>query len=208
MAATVSICLSLWVSDIQGCWLNLLILSILDVEYVLVCVFSLRTSRSRCWKGSSTACWGSGKGESSSLTHLPFQTAYFVMYLQNVIFYLILCGFKLKLDNFVIWICRIKFCLCVLGKATRSQTDMILLCFVFRPRTKDDLRAYFILVQVRKSLRDSTDSRRARLCYLLCLLLFCSFLHRWALCCWHAQIVFISLFLLDFSASSVVEQAA
>lgn len=152
MAATVSICLSLWVSDIQGCWLNLLILSILDVEYVLVCVFSLRTSRSRCWKGSSTACWGSGKGESSSLTHLPFQTAYFVMYLQNVIFYLILCGFKLKLDNFVIWICRIKFCLCVLGKATRSQTDMILLCFVFRPRTKDDLRAYFILVQVRMKI--------------------------------------------------------
>lgn len=152
MAATVSICLSLWVSDIQGCWLNLLILSILDVEYVLVCVFSLRTSRSRCWKGSSTACWGSGKGESSSLTHLPFQTAYFVMYLQNVIFYLISCGFKLKLDNFVIWICRIKFCLCVLGKATRSQTDMILLCSVFRPRTKDDLRAYFILVQVRMEI--------------------------------------------------------
>lgn len=152
MAATVSICLSLWVSDIQGCWLNLLILSILDVEYVLVCVFSLRTSRSRCWKGSSTACWGSGKGESFSLTHLPFQTAYFVMYLQNVIFYLISCGFKLKLDNFVIWICRIKFCLCVLGKATRSQTDMILLCSVFRPRTKDDLRAYFILVQVRMKI--------------------------------------------------------
>lgn len=152
MAATVSICLSLWVSDIQGCWLNLLILSILDVEYVLVCVFSLRTSRSRCWKGSSTACWGSGKGESSSLTHLPFQTAYFVMYLQNVIFYLISCGFKLKLDNSVIWICRIKFCLCVLGKATRSQTDMILLCSVFRPRTKDDLRAYFILVQVRMKI--------------------------------------------------------
>lgn len=152
MAATVSICLSLWVSDIQGCWLNLLILSILDVEYVLVCVFSLRTSRSRCWKGSSTACWGSGKGESSSLTHLPFQTAYFVMYLQNVIFYLISCGFKLKLDNLVIWICRIKFCLCVLGKATRSQTDMILLCSVFRPRTKDDLRAYFILVQVRMKI--------------------------------------------------------
>lgn len=152
MAATVSICLSLWVSDIQGCWLNLLILSILDVEYVLVCVFSLRTSRSRCWKGSSTACWGSGKGESSSLTHLPFQTAYFVMYLRNVIFYLISCGFKLKLDNFVIWICRIKFCLCVLGKATRSQTDMILLCSVFRPRTKDDLRAYFILVQVRMEI--------------------------------------------------------
>lgn len=152
MAATVSICLSLWVSDIQGCWLNLLILSILDVEYVLVCVFSLRTSRSRCWKGSSTACWGSGKGESSSLTHLPFQTAYFVMYLQNVIFYLISCGFKLKLDNLVIWICRIKFCLCVLGKATRSQTDMILLCSVFRPRTKDDLRAYFILVQVRMEI--------------------------------------------------------
>lgn len=152
MAATVSICLSLWVSDIQGCWLNLLILSILDVECVLVCVFSLRTSRSRCWKGSSTACWGSGKGESSSLTHLPFQTAYFVMYLQNVIFYLISCGFKLKLDNLVIWICRIKFCLCVLGKATRSQTDMILLCSVFRPRTKDDLRAYFILVQVRMKI--------------------------------------------------------
>lgn len=151
MAATVSICLSLWVSDIQGCWLNLLILSILDVEHVL-CVFSLRTSRSRCWKGSSTACWGSGKGESSSLTHLPFQTAYFVMYLQNVIFYLISCGFKLKLDNLVIWICRIKFCLCVLGKATRSQTDMILLCSVFRPRTKDDLRAYFILVQVRMKI--------------------------------------------------------
>ena len=151
MAATVSICLYLCVSDIQGCWLNFLILSILDVEYVLVCVFSLRTSRSQCWKGSSTACWGSGKGE-SPLTHLPFQTAYFVMYLQNVIFYLISCGFRLKLDNFVIWICRIKFCLCLFGKATWSQTDKILLCSVFRPRTKDDLRAYFILVQVRMKI--------------------------------------------------------
>lgn len=29
---------------------------------------------------------------------------------------------------------------------------MILLCSVFRPRTKDDLRAYFILVQVRMKI--------------------------------------------------------
>ena len=67
---------------------------------------------------------------------------------------------KLKLDNFVIWICRVKFRLCVFGTATWSQTDVILLCSVFRPRTKDDLRAYFILVQVRmKILERESDGQ-------------------------------------------------